>query len=150
MRSLGYKDLKKEIAYIQSQGFSDETSGMTSTEIENKLPFRNAEPYLFTQAGRSYSIPLLMDVNAKESWAITWRCTSVKCWFRPKYRPSKSTTRAQKVTLDYISGFMKGRLYNGETLNPSNSIQLSANVIGANRLKKSTAFPKLISGVFGL
>lgn len=77
---------------------------------------------MFTQVGKSYSLPMVLDINSPLTWAVTWRCSSVKCWFRPKYRPSQGAGKSDKVTLEYTGGKVKGTTYIQDDIVPVNSI----------------------------
>lgn len=93
---------------------------------------------------------MIVDVNSPITWGVTWRCMSIKCWFRPKYKPSKNLNKERKTTLEYTTGYVKAINYLQDVVSPANSIMMTSDVYGATKVKRQTKFPKFVTGILGL
>jgi hypothetical protein len=144
------KDILSEIKYANSANILAANKDKTAIDAADGLPFTNAVHFIFTKTGRSSLISLVIDVNSSTTFAKTWKCWTINCWLRKNYKPSKGITKLEILRKSFVSGFIKGTVYEKETIKPLSSIQMIGNTMGINRLKTSVKLPKFTSGALGL
>lgn len=127
-------DIKKEIKYVASEDIKKDSKDLNPNEIVDTLPYTNAVHFFFTKTGRSTLIPLVIDLNSETTFAKTWKCWAIHCWFRKNYRPTKGINKIEVLRKNYASGYIKGTVHESESINPISSISMKGNINGVNRL----------------